>query len=74
MTLHGRVYTEAGGTEVGQLCGAATALKALAHHYFVQQLGALGRKSQVLGERTSQEIEAFVTEESKHSWHHSVGT
>lgn len=30
--------------EVGQFCEAVTALKAVAHH-FVQQMGALGRKS-----------------------------
>ena len=30
--------------EVGQFCDAVTALKAVAHH-FVQQMGALGRKS-----------------------------
>lgn len=67
MTLHGLVDTEAGGTEVGQLCGAATARKAFAHHSYMRQLGALGRKSPVLGERTSWEIGAFVIEESKHS-------
>lgn len=61
------VHTEAGRTEWGQLCGAAAALKAFGHHYFMRQLGAPGRKPQVLGERTSWEIKAFVIEESKHS-------